>query len=238
MIVGDIGVQDVLRVLEPIWKTKTETASRLRGRIEAVIGWATAAGHRTGDNPARWRGNLDALLAKPGRIANSGNHSAVALTDIAAWFAALRMRPGMSARALEFLSLTAARSGEVRGAEWSELDLENCVWTVPAVRMKAGREHLVPLTAEGVELIRTLPRASESKFVFEAPRGGTLSDMSLSAVMRRMQEAEAAAGRIGWIDCRNKKPAVPHGLRSTFRDYVSEKKTIPEKWPRPPWRTR
>ena len=227
MLVSDVGVQDVLRVLAPIWKTKTETASRLRGRIEAVMAWATVAGYRTGDNPGRWRGNLDALLAKPGKIANSGNHPAVALADVAIWFAALRKRPGTSARALEFLALTAARSGEVRGAEWSEFDFENCVWTVPAVRMKAGREHKVALTVEAVAIVKSMSKVAGSEFVFAAPRGGMLSDMSLSAVMRRMQDNENAAGRIGWVDARSRRPAVPHGLRSTFRDYVSERTDYP-----------
>ena len=117
------AVSDVLRVLEPIWTTKTETASRLRGRIEAVLSWATVGGHRTGDNPARWRGNLDAVLPKPGKVAKVKHNPAVSLADAADWFKALRERDGIATRALEFLALTAARSGEVRGATWDEIDM-------------------------------------------------------------------------------------------------------------------
>jgi integrase len=244
--VSEVKLADVLRVLEPIWRTKTETASRLRGRIEAVLSWTTVAGHRTGDNPARWKGNLDAMLPKPGKVAKADNHPALALADAACWYAALRLRDGMAARALEFLALTAARSGEVRGALWPEFDLDAGLWTIPAGRMKAGREHRVPMTAEAIALLRSLPRMTDAKgkdvpFVFFAPRGGMLSDMSLSAVMRRMQEAEAkrldaadsAAGRKppetsrGFVDPRSGRPAVPHGLRSTFRDWAAERTEFP-----------
>lgn len=195
MRVCDVTLADVLRVVQPIWVDKTETASRLRGRIEAVLSWATVAGHRTGDNPARWKGNLDAMLPKPGKVAKADNQPALCLDDVAAWFAELRRRDGMSAWAMEFLVMTAARSGEVRGAVWSEIDLGAGLWTIPAARMKAGREHRVPLTTEAVALLRALPRMKDAKggevpFVFFAARGGALSDMSLSAVMRRMQEAE------------------------------------------------
>jgi integrase len=218
MDVSEIGVQDVLRVLEPIWGSKTETASRLRGRIEAVLAWATVAGHRAGDNPARWRGNLDAILPRPGRVARAAHNPALALTDAPEWFADVRARDGMATRALEFLALTAARSGEVRGATWAELDLGAALWTIPAERMKAGREHRVPLTAEAVALLRALPRFAGSPYVFPAARGGQLSDMSLSACMRRINEARNG----GYLDPRSGRPAVPHGLRSTFRDWCAE----------------
>lgn len=223
MLVSDIDVQDVLRVLQPIWAGKTETASRLRGRIENVLAWATVAGHRKGDNPARWRGNLDALLPKPGKVAKTDNHPALALADAPAWFAALRQREGTGARALELLTLCACRSGEVRGATFDEFDLDAKLWTIPAARMKASREHRIPLTDEAVALIRALPRLVGSPYVFAAPRGGMLSDMSLSAVMRRIQEAEEKARRRGWLDPRSGRPAVPHGMRSTFRDWTAER---------------
>ena len=219
MPVADIDVNDVLRVLEPIWTDKTETASRLRGRIEAVIAWATVSGHRTGDNPARWRGNLDAVLAKPGKVAKVKHYPAVSLADAADWFADVRSRDGTATRALEFLALTAARSGEVRGATWEEIDLDAGLWIVPAERMKAGREHRVPLTAEAVALLRALPRMQGSPYVFPAARGGQLSDMALSACMRRINEARAG----GYRDARSGRPAVPHGLRSTFRDWATER---------------
>jgi integrase len=227
-IIGDMNVahitmQDVLRVLEPIWTTKTETASRLRGRIENVLSWATVAGFRTGDNPARWAGNLKELLPKPSKVATKANHPALALTDLPAWFAALRKRDGISARAVEFLTLCASRSGEVRGALWSEIDLEAQLWIIPKERMKAQREHRVPLTSEAVALLRALPRVEGSDYVFPAARGGALSDMTLSAVMRRMQDTATAKGDKGWLDPRSGRPAVPHGLRSTFRDWTAER---------------
>jgi len=220
--VEEIDMRDILRVLEPIWTEKTETASRLRGRIEAVLSWATVAGHRKGDNPARWKGNLSEMLAKPGKIARAGHFAALALSDTPRWWAELIRRDGMASRALQFACLTVARSGEVRGMIWAEVDLEAALWTIPAVRMKAGREHRVPLTGQAVDLLRGLPRMNGSPYVFFAPQGGMLSDMSISAVMRRMQAAEEKAGRAGYVDARSGRPAVPHGLRSTFRDWAAE----------------
>ena len=128
---------------------------------------------------------------------------------------------------MEFLTMWAARSGEVRGATWDEIDLDTGLWTIPAGRMKAGKEHRIPLTAEAVALLRGLPKMKGTGHVFYAPRGGALSDMSISAVMRRMHEAETKAGRRGWIDPRNKRPAVPHGIRSTFRDWAAERTEFP-----------
>jgi len=220
--VAEVTLQDVLRVLEPIWQAKTETASRLRGRIEAVLSWATVAGHRAGDNPARWKGNLDAILPKPGKLAKPDNQPALALRDAPGWWADLAGREGMAARALQFLTLTAARSGEVRGMAWDEVDPAAAIWTVPAARMKAGRLHRVPLTAEAAAILRGLPR-TDSPLVFHAERGGMLSDMALSAVMRRMQEAEAKAGRAGYLDPVSRRPAVPHGLRASFRQWAAER---------------
>lgn len=217
MLVQDITVQDVLRMLQPIWATKTETATKLRGRIEAVLSWATVAGHRAGDNPARWGGNLKELLPKPSKVAKADNQPALSLKDAPAWFEALRQREGMGARALEFVALTAARSGEVRGATWDEIDLKACLWVIPASRMKMTREHRVPLSPQAVALLKALPRFAGNALVFPAVRGGQLSDMTLSATMKRMHEAE---GR--WLDPRNGRPAVPHGLRSTFRDWAAE----------------
>lgn len=235
-IIGDmrldaIELPDVLRVLQPIWASKTETASRLRGRIEAVLSWATVAGHRSGDNPARWKGNLSEMLGKPGKLVKVGNQPALALGDVPGWWNDLEQREGMAARALQFLTMCASRSGEVRGMTWNELEFEKpdgatlatcATWVIPAERMKAEREHRVPLTAEALALLESLPRMAGSDFVFFAPKGGALSDMTISAVMRRMQEAEVKAGRAGWLDPRSKRPAVPHGLRSTFRDWAAE----------------
>lgn len=239
-MVAEIAMQDVLKVLEPIWQNKTETASRLRGRIEAVLSWAAVAGHRTGDNPARWKGNLSEILPKPNKVAKVDNQPALALGDVPRWWADLSLRDGMAARALEFAALTAARSGEVRGMTWDEIDFggrdktdktdatplatlaTTATWNIPASRMKAERAHRVPLTPEATAILKSLPR-TESPFVFHAQRGGMLSDMALSAVMRRMQEAEVKAGRAGYLDPVNKRPAVPHGMRSTFRQWAAER---------------
>ncbi len=221
--VNDIAVQDVLRVLEPIWLSKTETASRLRGRIEAVLSWATVAGHRTGDNPARWSGNLKELLPAPNKVKGQVNHAALPIEDAPRWFEALRKRKGMGARALELLALTATRSGEVRGAIWSEVDLDRAIWTIPAQRTKTGKEHRVPLSQSALALLGDLPRLEGQELVFPASRGGQLSDMTLSATMRRIHEAEEG----GFVDARSGKAAVPHGLRSTFRDWVAEHTKFP-----------
>lgn len=222
MLVQDISMQDVLRVIQPIWATKTETATKLRSRIEAVLSWATVAGHRTGDNPARWGGKLKELLPKPSKVAKSDNQPALSLADAPRWFSALRSRAGMGSRALELLSLTAARSGEVRGATWDEFDLEKALWVIPSSRMKMDREHRIPLPDVAVTLLKALPRLQGNSLVFPAARGGQLSDMTLSATMKRMHESEVEANRKGWLDSRNGRPAVPHGLRSTFRDWAAE----------------
>lgn len=227
MLAGEIATQDVLRVLEPIWRQKTETASRLRGRVEAVLSWATVAGHRTGDNPARWAGNLKELLPTPSKVAKGDNHPALQIDDAPRWLAALGARDGVGSRALEFLALTAARSQEVRGATWDEIDLEKGLWIITAARMKMDREHRVPLPDKATALLKALPRFPDNPLVFPAPRGGALSDMTLSATMRRLHEADKAEGGAGFLDRRSKRPAVPHGLRSTFRDWVSERTAFP-----------
>lgn len=167
------------------------------------------------------------------REVGTGNFPAVPFGQAANFYKALTKREGMAARALEFSMLCASRSGEVRGATWGEIDLKRAVWEIPASRMKAGKEHRVPLSEAAVALLEALPRQEREpgdnrpEFVFWAPRGGMLSDMSLSAVMRRMHEAEAKAGRLGWLDRVSGRPAVPHGLRSTFRDWVAEATAFP-----------
>lgn len=210
LLVRDVSLPNILAVLEPIWRSKTETASRLRGRLELVLDWATARGFRDGLNPARWRGHLDKLLPRPSKVATSTHHIALPLSEIGAFMQLLRAAEGMGARALEFAILTAARSGEVRGAVWGEIDLDNATWAIPGARMKAGKDHRVPLSAEAVDLLRKLPRMANTDLVFPAPRSGKLSDMTLTAVLRRMDVA-----------------AVPHGFRSTFRDWASERTNYP-----------
>ena len=209
--IGETGIADVdtpavLAVIQPIWTTKTETASRLRGRIEAVLDWARVQGFRDGDNPARWRGHLDKTLPPRRRVQGVNHHAALPYTKVAALIRELQARPGTSARALEFSILCASRSGEVRGALWDEFDLEAGLWTIPAVRMKANKEHRVPLAPQATQLLRDLPRFDKELHVFGAPRGGPLSDMSLTAVLKRL----------GHIDI------TQHGFRSTFRDWAGE----------------
>lgn len=227
MLVQDIAVQDVLGVLQPIWIEKTETASRVRGRIEAVLSWATVAGHRTGDNPARWAGNLKELLPAPSKVAKGTNQPAIKLEDASRWFSALQAREGFGAKALEFLALTATRSQEVRGATWEEINLENALWIIPAARMKMEREHRVPLSDAALAILRNTPRMEGNPLIFPAARGGQLSDMTLSAAMKRIHQADVKNGHAGFVDRESKRRAVPHGLRSTFRDWVAERTTYP-----------
>ena len=218
VLVRDVGLTQVLTVLEPIWKTKTETASRLRGRLESVLDWATARGYRTEANPARWKGLLDKLLPTPGKIAKAGHHRALPFADLGNFMKSLSAQDGLGARALEFTILTTCRSGEVRGAKWGEFDLENGVWTVPAGRMKAGKEHRVPLSDAAMAIVMTQKEHAFCEYVFPSSHkarnseseGAPLSDMTLSAVLRRMKIA-----------------AVPHGFRSTFRDWCAETTDYP-----------
>lgn len=214
-VMGDTDVSEVtreliLQAIGEIWRTKSETASRVRGRIERVLDWAKAAGHRTGDNPAAWKGNLDTALSK-GRIKRVEHHPAIPTARMHAFMQDLRQRQGVAALALEFLALTAARSGEVLGMPWSEIDMATGVWTVPAERMKAGKEHQVPLSIQALALLEKMPRIEGSDLVFPGQkRGKPLSDMAMTGVMRRM-EVEA----------------VPHGLRSSFRDWAGELTNFP-----------
>lgn len=205
LLVRDIKSAHVIAVLKPIWTTKTETATRVRSRIELVLDYATAHGFREGLNPARWKGNLDAALPIASKVAPVRHHAALDVKDAPSFMKRLKTQEGMGARALELVVLTAARSGEVRGAVWSEIDFEARLWTVPAARMKSGREHRVPLSKPAVELLAALPGDRlRDAHVFPGTKG-PLSDMSLTAVLRRM-----------------KVSATAHGFRSTFRDWVSE----------------
>ncbi len=227
MLVSEIGREDVLRVLSPIWDNKTDTANRLRGRIERVLDWAATNGHRSGENPARWAGNLKFDLAMPSALAKGDNQPALQLDDVERWFAELRKREGMGSRALEFLALTACRSGDVRGAVWEEIDLDNALWVIPASRIKMGREHRVPLCKDAVALLKALPRLEGIDLVFPAVKGGMLSDMTLSAAMKRIHADDIEDGGKGFVDRVSKRPAVPHGCRSTFRDWVAEYTSFP-----------
>lgn len=199
----------VLRVLEPIWNEKPETARRVRQRIAAVLDSAKARNLRTGDNPAQWSGHLDKILSNPDKRVVK-HHEAVPVVEMPGFYADLTLREGMGARALEFIVLTAARSNEARGATWSEFDLNSGIWTVPKERMKMGKEHRVPLPARAIKLLRALPRLEGSDFVFFAARGGQLSDQGVSTVMRRMGRSETV-----------------HGFRSSFRVWVGDHTSFP-----------
>lgn len=210
MQVSDVDLTHVMQILDPIWKDKTETASRLRGRIESVLNWATARGYRTGLNPARWRGHLDNLLPARGKIQKVEHHAALSYKELSGFILALRQQAGMGARALEFAILTAARSGEVRGATWAEIDTDAATWTIPSERMKVGKEHRVPLSDAALTLLAALPRMAGTDLVFPNTKGAALSDMTLTAVLRRMVVDSTA-----------------HGFRSTFRDWAGETTAYP-----------
>jgi len=209
LLVRDVGQAHVLNVLEEIWKTKTETASRLRGRIESVLAWATVRNYRSGENPARWKGHLDQLLPAPGKIRTVVHHRALPIDKVGVFMNTLRKCGGIAARALEFTILTAARSGETRGAVWEEIDFDSKVWVIPAQRMKGGQKHRVPLSESAFRILISLYKETPG-LVFCAPRGGQISDMSMTAALRRM-----------------KVDAVPHGFRSTFRDWAGERTNYP-----------
>lgn len=219
--VDRIGTSHVLEVLEPIWTTKTETAKRLRGRIEAVLDWAAVAGHRSGENPARWRGHLEHSLPNPGKVQKVKHHPALPYVEMPRFMEALRARGG-AGKALELQILTAVRPNEVRGATWSEFDLAAGLWTIPAERMKMGREHVVPLPPPAVALLEALPQIAGVELLFPAARGGPLSDATLAKVVRLMHDADVKAGGRGYLDPRQERVAVAHGFRSTFRDWAAE----------------
>jgi integrase len=213
-VIGALPVQSidtdlVIKVLEPIWRDKTETASRLRGRIELILNYAKVRKYRDGANPAAWRGHLDILLTRPTKIAPHEHHAALPYAEIGNFMSDLRGRQSTSARCLEFLILTAARTGEVVGALWGEFDLATKVWTVPATRMKGNREHRVPLSNRAVEIVRLMQERRENDFVFPGRSGG-LSNMTLLAMLRTM-------GR----------PVTAHGFRSSFRDWAAEQTNVP-----------
>lgn len=201
--VADVRTADVVRVLEPIWLEKAETARRVRSRVEAVLHAAKALGYRQGDNPARWDGHLKALLPAGG-TGQRGQHAALPYAKLPAFWRELEQREGMAALALQFAILTAARSGEVRGARWEEFDLDAGLWTVPGERMKAGREHRVPLSAPALALLANV-KVLNHGWVFPSPTGRQLSDMALTKLLRRMGTGVTA-----------------HGFRSTFRTWAAE----------------
>lgn len=205
LMVQQITQEHILQVLEPIWEAKTETASLLRRRIERILDWTIAQNFHSGENPARWTGHLDELLPAPGKIQRVEQHRALPAAEMVEFMKALRNQEGSAARALEFAILCASRSREVRGARWDEIDFESALWTIPAKRMKADKEHCVPLSDYAVAILKTLPKKADADLVFSSAGGKPFSDRALTAVLHRMK-----------ID------AVPHGFLSTFREWAGE----------------
>jgi integrase len=214
--VGQVDVGAVMRVLEPLWLTRTETASRLRGRIESILDYATARGWRSGENPARWRGHLDNLLPTRSKVTRVQHHPALPWRDVGSFMARLVQEEGVSALALQFVILTVARTSEAIGARWSEIDMQAHIWTVPAERMKAGREHRVPLSDAAMDILRAAAKlvTSPNPLAYIFPGGKTgkaLSSMALLMLLRRMERSDLTA----------------HGFRSTFRDWCAEMTNYP-----------
>ncbi|HJE24961.1 MAG TPA: integrase arm-type DNA-binding domain-containing protein [Methylorubrum populi] len=211
MPVSDIGTPEVLAALRPIWREKPETASRVRGRIERILDAAKVEGHREGENPARWRGHLEHTLPKAAKLSR-GHHPALPYQDVPAFVAALRSRVADSARALELIILTAARSGEVRGMRASEVNLEAAVWTVPAERMKGGRQHRVPLSRPALALLAPrLAAVGADDLLFMNTNGGMFSDMVFDALFKRAKV----------------EGITTHGFRSSFRDWAGDETDFP-----------
>ena len=207
----DVGL--VMKALEPIWTTKLETASRVRGRIESILDWAKSRGYREGENPARWRGHLENLLPKKSKVHRVEHHAALPYTEISSFIGELRQQEGVAVRALEFTILTGTRTGEVIGATWPEIDLEKGIWVVPSTRMKAGREHRVPLSDRSASILRALREIRQSDFVFPGQRvGRPLGNMAMLQLLRRM----------------GREDLTVHGFRSAFADWAAERTNFPD----------
>ncbi len=228
MLVQDITLQDILLILQPLWSTKHTTADKLRRKINEVLDYCTVKGHRSGPNPARWEGNLSHVLGTKSANASDEHFPALQLQDLPRFWAALNGRNGMGAAALRFQTLTATRAGAVRLMTWDEVDLEAKVWTVQPGRQSSkikakdapGR---VPLTDEMIALLKALPKQASGNLVFWAPRGGALSDAVMGKLMRTIHEADLMAGNKGFLDAKSKQIVVPHGTRSTFKNWSVEK---------------
>ena len=218
--VDAVDVALVMKALEPVWSVKPETAGRVRGRIELVLDWAKSRGLRAGENPARWKGHLDNLLPARSKVAKVVHHPALPFDQVPEFMCSLGDQASIGARALEFTILTAARTGEVIGACRTEIDEVAAVWTIPADRMKGGREHRVPLSRRALEIIQGLPK--DGAYLFPGGRaGGHLSNMAMLNLLKRIKRDDLTV----------------HGFRSTFRDWAARQPTSPAKYQRPHWRT-
>ena len=223
--VSEVDTSLIMKVLNPIWTDKTETAKRLRGRIESILGWATTSGFRHGENPARWRDHIENLLASPNKIKVVKHQPSLPWREISQFMYSLRQQKGIAPVALEFLILTATRTSETLQATWDEIDSASGVWVIPANRMKGGIEHHVPLSKEAANILSQMPKVG--KYIFTgATNGSSLSDMSLTAVIKRMHQSNIKAGGKGWIDPKQDiRRITSHGFRSTFRMWGAESLT-------------
>ncbi len=221
--IAEIDDQGILEILRPLIVGKPETGRKLRQRLEQIFDWAIAGKHYVGENPARLAGTLKAQLPSSAKLAKRTSHAAVQIRDLSRWFDSLNMVEGIGANGLRLLALAALRSQEVRLARWSDIDFEDRIWTIPARNMKTRKEHRVPLTDLLISLLCGLPRFKDNDFIVPAPRGGAMSDQTLSKCMKRLHQLDIEAGNAGFIDRQSGRVAVPHGLRSSFRDWAAER---------------
>ncbi len=225
-IISSITKADIAAVLEPIWVSKNETAQRVRGRLENIFNYAKAMDYFTGDNPAAWKGNLEPILGKAKREVKS--LPSLPYSEASKFIQHLNTKGGIAAKALEFAILTACRSGEVFGATWNEINFDTQVWTIPKERMKAGKEHQVPLSDKALEILKSVEiNKGLGEHIFIAPRGGMLSDMAITSLIRRMHAEQLEIDSIGYIDPKQNRVITTHGFRSTFRDWSADKTDYP-----------
>ncbi|MBJ8507011.1 tyrosine-type recombinase/integrase [Acinetobacter seifertii] len=227
-VIGSLTKTDIVTALEPIWIKIHETAKRIRGRIETIFDYAKAMEYFVGDNPAVWKGNLEPILGNLKQ--ESRPHPSLPYMQVAGFIHDLRQRIGISSKALEFTILTACRSGEVFGALWKEIDFKNKIWIIPKERMKADKEHRVPLSETALRLLEQLYQKAHPQsddFIFRAPRGDMLSDMSLTTLIKRMHDKKLKEDGVGYIDPKQNRVITTHGFRSTFRDWSADKTDYP-----------
>ncbi|KXO80531.1 integrase [Acinetobacter venetianus] len=225
--ISTITKVDIAEAIQPIWIEKNETAKRIRGRVETIFDYAKAMGYFEDDNPAEWKGNLEPILGNLKQ--ESRPHPSLPYEQVAEFIQHLRQKKGISPKALEFAILTACRSGEIFGAKWQEIDFKNNVWIIPKERMKAEKEHRVPLSRELIALLESIQDHTQAQdFIFPAPRtGGMLSDMSLTTLIKRMHEQKVKENGLGYIDPKQNRIITTHGFRSTFRDWSADKTDYP-----------
>ncbi len=227
--VSAIETSHIVKVLEPIWTKIPDTATKLRGRIEMILNYATTSGYRSADNPARYKGHLDNILPSPSKLIGNKHHPALDYRDINRFFKHLNQSEAESARALEFQILTACRSGEVRKATWNEIELSHNKWIIPAERMKTKKQHEVPLSSQTIALLKSLPNyTKQTGLIFPGSKGRPMSDVTLSKLVKRLNDKVQKADEAGFIDNNaNNRIVTPHGFRSTFREWAGEQSNFP-----------